>query len=95
MARSGPLRGSPLTVATLRQSVSALGLFGLLACSGQKQPAQQAPGKAGLTQGWDVPELPDDLKEEAKAEEAAPKGGLTQGWDVPELPDDLKDKDKK
>jgi len=58
-------------------------------------------GGGGLTQGWDVPEVPDDVKEEAKkldtdAKPAAGGGGLTQGWDVPELPDDLKDeKDKK
>jgi hypothetical protein len=61
----------------------------LLAKAEQIKESQSA--KPGLTQGWDVPEVPDDAKLEGKVEEA-PKPGLTQGWDVPAIPDDEKDK---
>jgi len=47
-------------------------------------PTKPPPGAPkGVTQGWDVPELPADVKADA------PKG-VTQGWDVPEVPVDLK-----
>lgn len=52
---------------------------------GAKQPATLVSDEApkGVTQGWDVPELPADVKADA------PKG-VTQGWDVPDVPVDLK-----